>query len=117
MITVRTTAALTGVALEWAVDKGEGYVRPDGGYYVGHHGHHIRWTTDGKRGMEILEREGMALTPKGRYDKGIFIVESWSAAIPFTTHSVEGPTALIAICRCYVLSKLGATVEVPSRFF
>ena len=39
----------------------------------------------------------------------------WTAAVPGADWGYTGPTALIAICRCYVQHKLGDDVEIPDE--
>lgn len=39
----------------------------------------------------------------------------WSAAVPNSDYGYTGPTALIAICRCYVAHKLGEDIEIPDK--
>lgn len=90
---------LTGVALDWAVAKCEGYrldLVPEGSYQP---------STDWEQGGPIIEREGIAMG------------KSWDHWKAFSgeTHLEEGPTPLIAAMRCYVASKLGDTVEVPEE--
>lgn len=41
----------------------------------------------------------------------------WTAAVPGADWGYTGPTALIAICRCYVQHKLGDDVEIPDELF
>lgn len=39
----------------------------------------------------------------------------WSAAVPNSDYGYTGPTALVAICRCYVGHKLGEDIEIPGE--
>jgi hypothetical protein len=99
---------LTGAALDWAVDKAEGHIRPDGGYYCGYHGKVTRWSTDWAQGGPIIERERISLVDVG--------IVNWTASISkadMYTVTQYGDTPLIATMRCYVASKLGDMVEVP----
>lgn len=41
----------------------------------------------------------------------------WTAAVPNSDYGYTGPTALIAICRCYVSYKLGEDIEIPNELF
>mgnify|MGYP003351542252 CR=1 FL=1 len=96
------TAELTGVVLDWAVTKCEGYdheVTPGGVW--GKWG----WATDWAQGGPIIERERINLWNEG-YD--------WEASL-FGEHIVWGPTPLIAAMRCYVASKLGDDIEIPTE--
>ena len=100
------TNELTGAALDWAVASIE---------LTGHDdytnilmvtvGDDNDWkyspSTDWAQGGAIIEREGIALIP------------NWTAERP--GFSADGETALIAAMRCYVASKLGDEVEIPSE--
>jgi Protein of unknown function (DUF2591) len=107
---------LTGAALDWAVDKAEGRIRPDGGYYCGHHGRVTRWSTDWAQGGPIIEREeiGVQCVPAGTS-------QGWWAIKDSTFHDrsrpdeMRGDTPLIAAMRCYVASKLGDDIDLPKE--
>ncbi|MEY3768543.1 MAG: hypothetical protein RLZZ11_1613 [Cyanobacteriota bacterium] len=98
------TADLIGPALDWAVDKAEGHIRPDGGYYCGQHGVSRRYSTDWAQGGPIIERERITVQ----------FGPLWTAV-----HSKRlgrpsyGPTPLVAAMRCFVASRLGDKVDVP----
>lgn len=105
------TSELTGYALDWAVDKAEGRIRPDGGYYCGHHGKVARWSTDWSQGGPIIERECINIMCP---ETGDF----WDARKAGLKNALEkryfrGQTPLVAAMRCYVASKLGDTVDIP----
>lgn len=99
------TSELIGAALDWAVDKAEDRIRPDGGYYCGHHGRVSRWSTDWSQGGPIIEREGITLTHQ---------THKWAAQTDDDIFA-WGATPLIAAMRCYVASKLGDEVDVPEE--
>ncbi len=111
------TSELTGAALDWAVAKCEGMIRPDGGTYAGYHGniHRFKPSTDWAQGGPIIERESIGFT------QGNEVCDDWVASYSWVKprmdidDSVEGigPTPLIAAMRCYVASKLGDEVEIP----
>jgi hypothetical protein len=102
------TAELTGAALDWAVMTCEGYVQP----------RPIDWilrgfftpSTDWSQGGPIIEREEISV--------------NWASG-QWQAHTVNGqdeyeqieygPTPLIAAMRCYVASKLGDEVEIPTE--
>jgi hypothetical protein len=93
------TAELTGAALDWAVAKSEGlstYVEVVEGF---------KPTTDWVLGGPIIERELLLLQPHGL---------SWECSMGGDKW-FKGPTPLISAMRCYVASKLGDTVEIPSE--
>ena len=66
----------------------------------------------------IIEREGVHLFQP--VDSHFKPLSQWVAALPYNSTSTlkrcsYGPTPLIAAARCYVVSKLGDTVEVPEE--
>lgn len=99
---------LTGHALDWAVAKCEGFVQPQpidwilGGYFTP--------STNWSQGGAIIEREHIGLWSEG-YD--------WEAKIQtgagewLVEWDEESP--LVAAMRCYVASKLGDEVEIPTE--
>lgn len=62
------------------------------------------YSTDWSQGGPIIEREGIDLMKVG--------VKQWRADCGPARY---GPTPLIAAMRCYVASKLGDEVEIPSE--
>lgn len=111
------TAELTGAALDWAVAKCEGV-----GVDIDDHstcpivlntvedmhfygGWVFKPSFDWSQGGPIIEREGFDLSRAGRL---------WWVRLG-DTQTFTGPTPLIAAMRCYVASKLGDTVEIPSE--
>jgi len=115
------TTELTGPALDWAVAKCEGievYVpafaeKPWLQYRDCHGQPHMcpKYSTDWAQGGLIIECECMDILCLAGGDDG------WQADRYLHSEKVEGfgPTALIAICRCYVASKLGDEVDVPEE--
>jgi hypothetical protein len=107
------TSKLTRAALDWAVAKCEGMIRPDGGTYAGYHGniHRFKPSTDWTQGGQIIERENISITstdfPWWECEEG------WYAHIGDCY--AHGLTPLIAAMRCYVASKLGDEVEIPKE--
>lgn len=93
------TNELTGSALDWAVAKCEG-TRLEYGLTDDE-----RYSTNWAQGGPIIEREKIETRHDGR--------QSWCAWIN-GVGAVHGPTPLIAAMRCYVASKLGDEVEVPT---
>ena len=93
------TSELTGIALDWAVDKAQGRfcLYPCASY-----------STDWAQGGPIIEQEKIAVN----YDHTGRRIDCWTAACPFSP-SISGPTPLIAAMRCYVTSKLGDDIEIP----
>lgn len=114
------TQQLTGAALDWAVAKCEG--RSAAGLSrIADRSNLIPsdYSTDWAQGGPIIEREKMCIDEPNCDADG----RGWSAVIvdwaskDDEENSIEGfgPTPLIAAMRCYVASKLGDTVEVPSE--
>jgi hypothetical protein len=99
------TSDLTGVALDWAVTKCEGFDHSiDAGFKEwGMNG----WATNWAQGGPIIEREGIELFRNN--EKNYWFTSKARGQIGF------GPTPLIAAMRCYVASRLGYEVEVPEE--
>ena len=106
------TQALSGLALEWAVQKLEierkqaNLIRVNIWILKSHdEGKSLGgFTTNWSMGGPIIDREGILFHGQpGDY-------QAW---VPLKTTSISGPTHLIAAMRCYVRSKLGDTVELP----
>lgn len=93
------TAELTGVALDWAVAKCEGYASGCGGV--------VPYSTDWSQGGPIVEREGTSLTQFSDYPM-------WTAKNP-NSIEVNGGTPLVAAMRAYVYLRLGHEIEVPEE--
>lgn len=112
------TSELTGVALDWAVAKCIGHlVAENHGEYIRIHlpntkqsGHTLAFcpSTDWALGGEIIEREGICLWCGDG---------AWEATIHSEDEPVtqRGNTPLIAAMRCYVASKLGDEVDIPTE--
>ena len=111
---------LSGAALDWAVAKCEGrspshcegIVRatahpafPDNSPMFGPE---LNYSSDWSLAGPIIERERIAIGEE---------YGEWFAHIKNDTYngSHSGPAPLIAAMRCYVASKLGGTVDVPSE--
>lgn len=116
------TCGLTGDALDWAVGKAAGLklrvvaTGKPGNRVFENIRRGIGWYCPSQswvRAGEILEREGISIEKAG---------ERWAAiagqfddrAYP-SQGALLGPTPQIAVCRCYVASKLGDEVEVPDE--
>jgi Protein of unknown function (DUF2591) len=110
------TSELTGAALDWAVAKCEGRSEPEVvnnfpvAWYTWGNTH---YSTGWAQGGPIIEREGINLDNYAKNPK-------WSAWTPAPDREsgeaqAYGPTPLIAAMRCYVASKLGDEVELPTE--
>jgi len=89
------TTDLIGPALDWAVAQCEGAVN-----YV------YLPSTDWSQGGPIIDREITTLERDGF---------GWFARST-SGYTAIGPTPLIAAMRCYVASKFGDEIEIPSSF-
>jgi len=103
------TNELSGAALDWAVAKAIGEYKPV---------EVPNYSTDWAQGGPIIEREWIELSNGG--DSGPLNVSGgpWVAyKYDHNSNATEGkgPTPLIAGMRCYVSSKLGDEVEIPSE--
>lgn len=101
------TSELKGAALDWAVSEIE---NPEPTYYIDDQG--LEWekeyspSTNWAQGGPIIERERIDIWA---WEK------NWSAGDNKALNTrTRGPTPLIAAMRCYVASKLGDLVEIPS---
>jgi hypothetical protein len=113
------TSELTGAALDWAVARCAGF-DPEtlntktGVVYSLRYGVYAP-STNWAQGGPIIERERLQVTTERN--------GTWICSIPFAVEIggyrkyifTHGPTALIAAMRCYVASKLGDEVDVPSE--
>ena len=128
MKTIKVSEA-TGPALDWLVATCEGYTEydpetdkllPPRKEYGWVSLFDLNYSTDPAQAYPIIDREGIGFfcnrTAKigARYkpDAGA----DWRAfALNKHGEHFFGPTPLIAAMRCYVVSKLGKTVEVPEE--
>lgn len=136
------TSELTGAALDWAVGVAEGLQwqndDPEVGLYhrLDHQYRNDRLvptaldydimdyynltlyspSTDWAQGGPIIEREGIDVRRYEWWGPSMKVV-SWSAQLygTETPRFQTGPTPLIAAMRCYVASKLGDDVDVPTE--
>lgn len=111
---------LSGAALDWAVSKCEGMG-------IEFDDPRDPWLTR----SGIAERPLYSFTPSSNWSQGGPIIEReivsldaengrnrWKACAWRSDRDLQsaiGPTPLIAAMRCYVASKLGATIEVPEE--
>jgi len=119
------TSELTGAALDWAVATAEGLTvetRRHSSYPMllifdrgGEYGPSYNWA----QGGPIIEREKLCVGHRHQADPEYCPINDpatncWArtTAGGYLSH---GPTPLIAAMRCYVASKLGNEVEIPSE--
>jgi hypothetical protein len=120
------TSELTGAALDWAVARCEGLLcfgyRTDGKRFAVEDSdgqvEGFMPATDWAQGGPIIEREGISLTSYLDEEDPYWIgsVECQYKNFNATAYYEEyGPTPLIAAMRCYVVSKLGDTIDIPDE--
>lgn len=102
MKTVKTSE-LIGASLDWAVAKCEGRVWNT--YAPNKHP-----STDWAQGGPIIERECINVWAKAYGTSPVI----WRAQLG---NEVQGNTPLIAAMRCYVASKMGDEIEIPSELY
>jgi len=122
---------LTGAALDWAVAKCEGATEEwrrdapflwDGVPCIRMDGHDVNYTpsTNWAHGGHIIDREDIAISP---LPDGLWRAYAADGTM-WAPHGVEvfnwkrkqqGYHPLIAAMRCYVASKLGDEVEIPTE--
>ena len=93
------TSELSGMQLDWAVAKADGY--PDEDISVD-----WNYSTDWAQGGPIIEREGIQI----QKHKSGWVALPADAQFSEEEYQ-EGPTPLIAAMRCYVASKLGDEIN------
>jgi|Laugrespbdmm15sd_2_1035082.scaffolds.fasta_scaffold61191_2 hypothetical protein len=117
------TSELTGAALDWAVAKCMGHrVAENYGSYIRIYlpdpkqaGYTLAFcpSTDWAQGGPIIEREGVSTVQQGDAAEWVASVYDHSAE-DWRLHTT-GPTPLIAAMRCYVASKMGDEIEIPTE--
>lgn len=104
----------TGAALDWLVAKA---TEPYNDFYTSivisdidrNDGQKMYApSTDWSQGGPIIDREKITASPEG-------VVWIAVATRPEDSCVMYGPTLLIAVMRCFVVSKLGDEVEVPEE--
>ncbi len=101
------TSELQGAALDWAVHTAQGLsdeycVVVDNIYGPQWRG--PEYSTSWQEGGPLIEREGIDI-----YQSGVWVAEM------DCKHTTEGPTPLIAAMRCFVASRLGDKVDIPTE--
>ena len=99
------TNELTGLALDWAVAMAENWAGAD--FKV------KPYSTDWSQGGPIIERENISIVREG--DAGNWVASVYDYAEADWHLHTEGTTLLEAAMRCYVASKLGDEVEIPTE--
>lgn len=94
---------LVGKALDYAVAKANKGVLHSGDEYI--HNYSSSWSFSGP----IIEREKICL------EVSIANPDRWIAEQHIDDFDAEGDTPIMAALRCFVVSKLGATVQVPKH--
>ena len=110
------TSELKGIALDWAVAKCEGVKEDwcdDGPFLwdgvpcirIGGHDVNYRPSTEWYLAGPIIEREMI----------DIQCLPTKQGGFIWRTVNADGPTPLIAAMRCYVASKMGDDIEIPTE--
>jgi hypothetical protein len=108
------TADLTGAALDWAVAKwDQEWSDDDALLWVQDDEYRYAPSTDWAQGGPVIERERISVGDQTHLE-GQPEHSAWYATNRKGAHGF-GTTPLIAVCRCYVASKLGNTVDVPAE--
>ena len=107
------TSELTGAALDWAVAKCEGWDYLAEQYK----GVPYQPITDWAQGGPIIEREKVQISYGHGLGAKMWFAERYRnySMGRDTTSQQYGETPLTAAMRCYVASKLGDEVDVPSE--
>jgi hypothetical protein len=116
------TSDLIGPALDWAVAQCEGFPtrNHDENYImadVGGMWDYFSPSTDWAQGGPIIERELIRTIP-WMEGTNVDSAKCWWAGKYIASgdsFGFTGPTPLIAAMRCYVISKLGDTVDIPEE--
>ena len=107
------TSDLTGATLDWAVAKCEGLHREDTVWAIWASTH--QYSTDWCQGGPIIEREGINVCIQHDEPGCKFSHElRWYAQLDHRCHTAYGTTPLVAAMRCYVASRLGDEVDIPT---
>lgn len=135
------TSELQGLALDWAVAAALGWRRAgaaDAARDALHEGvfETVGWADNGRDRWEKLLAGGKEWSPSTDWSQGGPLIEKggisvkgwhirWEATLYWSTrapgdecksyHTRKGSGPLIAICRCFVASKLGEEVDVPEE--
>ena len=111
------TSDLTGVSLDWAVAKCEGLaVSIRATKWRNEHCPHL-YSTDWTKGGPIIEREFIQWQNGFGAHSDSYLAEI-CAPKQYSRNAKSqqyGTTQLIAAMRCYVVSKLGDTVDIPDE--
>ena len=108
-MTTLKTSTLTDAALDWAVTQIVSGAGPDKAQKQWRYfGRVFNPSTEWSHGGPIIEREGLCLI------KTDTVWQCTTNGNELHSHAKEGPTPLIAAMRCYVASKMGDTIDVPS---
>ena len=114
----RKVSDLSGVALDWAVAKCDGYhatIKPTEIIYTHptgewHHNGNWKPSVSWVQGGPIIERERISVLADHPDVEGPWLAEDDDGVI----HEF-GQTPLVAAMRCFVASKIGDEVDVPDE--
>lgn len=111
--------ALKGIALDWAVAKAiNNSYKWSPAIFISDHGSgYFHYSTDGSTVASLLEELKISMLYVEDDDPLPIEDGPWTAAVPGADWGYTGPTALVALCRCYVSHKLGENIEIPDELF
>ena len=118
------TNELIGPALDWLVAKCNGdftlyHDIEDGQRFLNlwTDSAFLHYSSNWANGGPLIERECICTYASGACSVAPKNPDYWVAEILSTSEMITkyGPTPLIAVCRCYVASKMGDVVEVPEE--
>ena len=108
------THELSGAALDWAVAKCGGSLAANTNNVFDFKAFNFSPSTNWAQGGPIIERERMGVWPSESIE-GEWACRPDYEVYPKRTSPSYGTTPLIAAMRCYVASKLGDTIDVPTE--
>jgi Protein of unknown function (DUF2591) len=110
---------LTGKALDWAVAKAQGFSYEkyqqyrDAWLTAIYRPSHWKPSQDWAQCGPLLKELNISVNHVSDNDPDPIEDGPWTAYTNTSAYACTGPTSLIAICRCYVDSKLGEFIEIP----
>ena len=120
------TSELTGPALDWAVATIEGHTQQQWDWYIGYNAMKdediqskcYAYSSWWGAGGPIIEREGMDIIHTNDSEwvwrATLFLPVPAPYNTPQEVFRFGGSTPLIAAMRCYVASRLGDTIDIPT---
>jgi hypothetical protein len=114
----KQTAELNGSALDWAVSKALGRVTEESHWHwrkvylvCDEYSYSTIWTRGGDFVEQCIESDMLI----ERVDPQFKNVPKFKATLDRWESVYRGDSVLVAVCRCYVASKLGVEVDIPQE--